>query len=360
MDQNSEALLLSLGRFLRPAMSLSPMDVSEPISEALATFAVHRHRVGPLLHLACQQSPDLTADGTALSILQSSHRKNLIESLRRKAAEKNISDLLISRSVPFSFLKGRGLAQQLHEYPEVRQSKDVDILVPPDRSHQVIKLLNDEGYIYKSYSLRGKKLFELVRQDMEIKLFKDLTFIDPAFSVPIELHTRLFKFEPKTLTRDFSQSIKFSVSPTLTNSFYCLYLILHGAAAMWPRLKWVVDLSIIARKMPVQGRREMLDIAKPYGCDVAVAASLLMAEEIFAGSLDEEWQLLLDPYRKNERLRQMKEWFYETLTASEIGGSVLPLKKYMSSGSADIIFPGRISLFESLFLRWMSSLAIRI
>ncbi|ATW03844.1 nucleotidyltransferase family protein [Sphingorhabdus sp. YGSMI21] len=360
MDGNSEALLLSLSRYLRPALSLPLIDVSEPISETLATFAVSRHRVGPLLHLATQGSADVTADDNASSILETAYQNNIFAGLKQKAAEKNISKLLNAHSVPFSILKGRGLAEQLHDDSTARQSKDVDILISPDRTRQAIGLLNDQGYIYKPYSLRRKKMFELARQDMEIKLFKDLTFLDPTFSVPIELHNRLFAFEPKTLTKDFSQSIKFTLNPQLTESFYCLYLILHGALAMWPRLKWVVDLSIIARKMPAQRRIEMLNIAASYGCDEAVAASLLMVESVFAGSLDDEWQLLLNQHRNNERLHQIKNWFYESLIASEIGRSVLPLSRYMSIGSAGFVFPGNINIIENFFRRWMASLTIRI
>lgn len=360
MDGNSEALLLSLSRYLRPAISLPSMGVSEPISETLATFADSRHRVGPLLHMAWQSCADITAEENASSILKSAFQKNVFVSLRQKAAGEKISNLLTSHSIPFSFLKGGGLAEQLHDIATARQSKDVDILVPPDRSRQAIKLLNREGYIYKTHTIGRKKMLEIARQDMEIKLFKDLTFIDPDYSIPIELHCRLFKFEPKTLTADFNASIKFSPNPSLTNSFYCLYLILHGALALWPRLKWLVDLSIMARKMPVHTRKDMMDVAESYGCADAVVASLLTAEEIFPGSLDDDWHILLKAYRKDEYLSEMMELFYDSLTASEIGGNSLPLRSFILSGSADFIFPGKIGLFDGLVKRFMHALTIRI
>jgi hypothetical protein len=360
MDQNREALLISLSRYLRPAMSLPSIGVSEPISEDLATFADSRHRVGPLLHLAWQRSADMAADKNASAILKTSYQANVFGSLRQKAAERKIANLLISHSVPFSFLKGRGLAEQLHDDPTVRQSKDVDILVSPDRSRQAIKLLNHEGYIFKSDTLRRKKRIELTRQDMELKFFKDITFIDPAVSVPIELHGRLFKFEPKGLTNDFNDSVRSTAVPLLSNSFYCLYLILHGSLAMWPRLKWLVDLSIMARKMPVQSRLQMMDIAKFYGCEVAVAASILMAEEIFSGSLDDDWQSLLEPFQKDENLLKMQGLYYECLEANAVGRPSYPLKSFLLSGAADLVFPGKIGLFETLFKRFVNSLAVRI
>jgi len=341
-------------------MALSAVGAFDPIGETLATYANSRHRVAPLLHLACQNCADLAADEKASAILRSSYQDNVYANLRQKAVERNISDLLISHSVPFSFLKGRGLAEQLHNDPAVRQSKDVDILVAPDRSRQVIQIFNDEGYIYKTPALRGKKLFARSRQDMDIKLFKDLTFLDPKFMVPIELHCRLFAFEPNRLTADFNDSVRLRAIPSLSNSFYCLYLILHGALALWQRLKWVVDLSIMARKMAMHNRLEMMDIAKSFGCEVTVAASLLMAEEIFPGSLDDEWQVLLSTYERHESLLRIQGFFYQSLMTASDEKSMLSLKSFVLSGPADFVFPGKISPLESLFKRFMISLSIRI
>lgn len=360
MEPNNEALLASLSRKLRPAMGLPDVSISEPISETLATFADSRHRVGPLLHLACQGRADTEPDRAALLLLKSAYQANVYASLRQKAVEGKISELLIKHSVPFSFLKGRGLAEQLHRDPAARLSKDVDILVSTDRSSEVIKLMNNNGYIYKSYGRKPNKRLELARQDMDIKLFKDLTFFDSNLSVPIELHCRLFKFEPDGLTNGFHETVKTTPVPSLSNSFYCLYLILHGTLAMWPRLKWLVDLSIMLRKMPIESRLEMMDIAKSYGCDVAIAASILTTEEIFSGSLDDDWQSLLEPFRMDGHLREMQGLYYECLTANTVSRPSYPLKSRLLSGSADLVFPGKISLLETLLRRFMNSLAVRI
>ncbi|WP_173205852.1 nucleotidyltransferase family protein [Sphingopyxis sp. BSNA05] len=349
-----------MSRYLRPALSLPLIDVSEPISETLATFAVSRHRVGPLLHLAMQSSADVTADDNASSILETAYQNNIFAGLKQKAAEKNISKLLNAHSVPFSILKGRGLAEQLHDDSTARQSKDVDILIPPDQSRQTIELLNREGYIYKATTMRRTERPVLRRQDTEIRRFKDITFVDPAFSVPIELHQRLFKFEPPSLTEDFSESVKFNAIPSLSNSFYCLYIVLHGALAMWPRLKWLVDLSILARKMPADNRREMLEIASAFGSATAVAASLLLAEQVFPDSLDDEWLAILNPYQEGNDTGELTGLFYQTLTAEANGRPILPLKSSILSGSADIIFSGKVGLVDTVLARVLNSIFARI
>ncbi|WP_321327399.1 nucleotidyltransferase family protein [uncultured Parasphingorhabdus sp.] len=360
MDSDSKALLLSLSRYLRPAISLPPRGVGEPISETLATFADNRHRVGPLLHMAMQNCADITATGPAATLLESACQKNLIASLKQKAAEQRISKLLKDHSIPFTVLKGRGLAQQLHDNSAVRRSKDIDILISPDRSRQAIAMMNQQGYIYKSATLKRTEIPQSIRQKMELKRFKDITFIDPAVSVPIELHQRLFKFEPRDLTGDFNNSVQFDAQPSLSNSFYCLYLVLHGSLAMWPRLKWVVDLSIVARNMPADNRLEMLSIAATYGCDTAVAASLLMTEQVFPDSLDDGWQQILKPYMKARNTAELKDLFFETLTADTNGRPNLPWKSSLLSGSADIIFSGKIGLMDSTRARVLNSVFARI
>lgn len=360
MEPNNNALLKTLCTSIRPAILLPSAGSLEPITEDLATFAVGRHRVGPLLHLACQGSEDIFAEEAALSILQSSYRQNCLRNLHQQAVKKRLSDLLLSHSVPFSFLKGDGLAEQLYDDPTVRLSKDVDVLIPSDCSQLVIGLMQKNGYIYKPYTVRRKKIFEKMRQNMDAKIFKDLTFIDPIFRVPIELHVRLFQIEPITLTNNFNGLIKFTKNPSISNGFYCLYLILHGTHARWQRLKWVIDLSILARKMPLESRLEMMSIAKSYNCERAVAASLLMTEDMFTGSLDDDWQMLLGSYQHDKRVHHIKELFYQTLKARDLAIPRRSVREFIFPDNVDFIFPGKISLLKRFFVRLIASLSIRI
>ena len=71
MSTDSEAQLLSLCKSLRPALSLSPDSGENIVNASLAQFAVERHRVGPLLRLACrhgccQSNRNLSPIGIAL------------------------------------------------------------------------------------------------------------------------------------------------------------------------------------------------------------------------------------------------------------------------------------------------------
>ena len=358
MERYGKTPLTALSRSLRPAICLPPVAIAGPVTEGLAAYADDRHRVGPLLHLACQAG--LAAEDRAVVLLQSSYRNNVLNNLRQKAAARKIAARLESHALPFSFLKGQGLAEQLYDDPNARKSKDVDLLVSPATTRDVIRLLNEEGYIYKAHALTRHKMFALSRQNMDIKIVKDLVFWDPDLSVQIELHSRLFTFEPAGLTTDFRDAVRSGPTPSVSSGFYCLYLLLHGALALWPRLKWLTDLSILVRKMPAESRTDMMTLARSYGCEGAVSASLELVEDIFPDSLDEEWLTLMEPVADIDSSRRLKQIFYRSLSAGALEKPSLPLKSYLLSGTADLVFPGKINMLHSLVKRFMNSATIRI
>lgn len=323
-------------------------------------YAVRRHRVGSLLHSACRDQPHLQFEGQAKSLLGEAYQANVLKGLRQKATEKNMSELLGAHSIEFSFLKGHGLSAQLFGDPSSRQSSDVDILIPGTRAGEAIKLLNSRGFRYQPYTYRSRRLLSAIRQKQDMEIFKDLIFIHPDYDVPVELHRRLFQFEPKGLTEDFRNSFGFEIVPKISNAHYCLYLILHGAVCLWKRMKWLADLSLLARSMPHEVRREVMTIARKFGCEVAVSSSLTFAERIFPGSRDEDWKALTADLQNHPHSRKLGDLFLEMLSSENIRHPPLPLKAYLTSSVADLIFPGKIDLLPNIIRRYMASLSLRV
>ncbi len=93
---------------------------------------------------------------------------------------------------------------------------------------------------------------------------------------------------------------------------------------------------------------------------MAVAASLLMTEDVFPGSLDDDWQILLGSYKHDKRVYHIKELFYETLTASELAMPRRSVKEFILPDNVGFIFPKKISLLKSFFMRLVASLSMRI
>lgn len=323
-------------------------------------YAVRRHRVGSLLHGACQHRQHLKFEGRAKSLLHETYEANVLQGLRQKATEKKMSELLSAHSIEFSFLKGHGLSAQLYDDPGIRQSSDVDILIPGAQAGSAIKLLNAEGFDHEPYTYRNRRLLPAIRQRQDMEIFKDLRFIHPDYDVPVELHKRLFQFEPKGLTEDFSKSVGFEMVPRISDGHYCLYLILHGAVCLWKRIKWVADLSLLARKMPYDLRSDVMLIAKKFGCEIAVSSSLLFAERIFPGSLDANWKAQIAALENHPHSQKLEGLYLEMLTSENIRHPSLPLRAYLTSSVADLIFVGKMDFLPSFIRRSMASLSLRL
>ncbi len=304
--------------------------------------------------------PGVNIEDAAKSQLEASFRSNALAELRHQAVEQKLAALFRGHDIKATFLKGRGLSQQLYGSSPVRVSKDVDVLVSPDQIKTAIELLNDSGFRYRPYSMGKGKIGAVARQYQDIRIHKDLTFHDPQFSVPIELHQRPFHYLPKELAASFAESLGLAPAPPITNAYYCLYLFLHGSLTFWHRLKWVADLSILVRKSDESVACETIELAMRYRCSHAVAASLMLSEKVFPGSLSEHWADVVRQHEDDQAAKNLYDLNCRTLTHREWREPKLPLKAFLSSGSAELIFPGQIPFIPSAINRWFGSLTLRI
>lgn len=360
MSETDVATLMRLANALRPAVGLEPSRQPPTISKAIANFAINRHRIGPLLHSACQEMPEVDIEDAAKSQLEASFRSNALAELRHKAVEQKLIGLFLDHDISFTFLKGRGLSQQLYGNSPVRVAKDIDILVSSDQIQTAIALLNEGGFKYRPYSLGNGKVGAVARQYQDLRIHKDLTFHDPQYSVPIEVHQRPFQYLPNDLAAKFNESLGFAPVPPISNAHYCLYLFLHGSMTFWHRLKWVADLSILVRKSDESVACETIDLAMRYRCSHAVAASLRLTEQVFPGSLSDRWLAVVQEYEDDPSAGALFDLNWRTLNDVEQRRPKLPFKAFLSSGPADLIFPGQIPFIPSAINRWFGSLTMRI
>jgi hypothetical protein len=358
MEHSDSKHLRSLSAHIRPQIALPKIDCAAPIDEALANFAVQRHRVGAMLYKATRHKENTSE--RAASLLSTTYRKNIHTMLSQRAVLQKITKLLDDHDIPFSMLKGLGIADQLYDDPQTRESKDLDIQIPPHASRMAVQLLSANGYIYRTYSLRANKRVTLKRQLSEMKRFKDLTFVDPQFSTAIELHQRLFKVEPKNLTADFNAAINFQKTPSVLDSYYCFYIILHGAASLWMRLKWLLDVSLLVRKIPVSKRQEVMELARTYGCENTIIASLRFVEEIFGGSLDDQWQMVLREQERSGEIEKLIDIFRQSLMTTSPDRPDMPLRKPFYFDKTPVLFGKQIGLFSIIRTRIATSIALRV
>ena len=351
-------LMQSLAAHIGPQIGLLGKKIGSPIDTALAHYAITRHRVGPLLYAAAKQGQNV--DKEAAAALLSCHQKHTLDTLAQKAVLHRLEKLFEENGIEFSVLKGMGLADQIYNEPELRQTNDIDILIPVQAADAAIRLLTITGFVYRPHTINKNVRTTQRRQLSDMNLFKDLTFLDPQFSKIIELHQRLFMVEPRGFTRDFNSSIGFQKIPTIANAHYCLYLILHGVVSIWNRLKWVADLTLLVRHMPLAQREELLDLAKSYGCQQVICASLWFADEIFTGTLDDGWRAVLNKLSGGEEVLKLSELFRKSLLTTS------PDRPDMSAAKTSkffdihaVMFGHKVSMYHVLMARVRSSIAIR-
>ncbi|MEP6444182.1 MAG: nucleotidyltransferase family protein [Hyphomicrobiales bacterium] len=358
MNDKLFSQLESLSTLIRPQLGL-PFDIQNiSLNQDLVSYAIHRHRVGPILYKALEQIC-ATKNSEQLR-LEQSYRENVRAILTQRATSKKLIALLESEAIPFTFLKGWGLARQLYDDPNSRQSKDIDILIPKTASASAIRLFNEKGYVHQPSVIRKRRSFSESRQISDMKRLKDQTFADLKFSTMIELHERLFKIEPDGLISNFNEAVGFERYPSINNVYYCFYFILHGALALWPRLKWVVDLSLLVRKLRSHDRNELLRLANEYGCEASILASLRLVQDIFPGSLDEEWFSILAKKGQDESVKKIAGIFFEALSSSAPSNQSLSAKRPILSDSSHLVFGRRIGILNVVRLRVLNAIAIRV
>lgn len=359
MSTSSDATFLELASALRAALALEPVSGQLALTPQLAELALRRHRVAPLLHMAGQELGWLNEGSEAQDRLQASYRQGAVEDLKKQATENKLMRILSGEGISFAFIKGRGLSAQLYGDVRVRAAKDIDIIIDPKYCEAAIDLINKSGFLYKPTTITGFKFAAKARQIIDMKIHKDLTFIDNG--VRVEIHRRLFRFEPKKMTSDFIHSLNNQIIPLLNNPNYVLYLILHGAISGWHRLRWVADLSLLVRKTEDDvAERLILLSERDYGCLDAVVASLLLVERVFPGSLPALWRDRIAPHQHRNNVRSLHDIFWKTLTAPEPPRHIRSWKNFLATGHADLVFPGRISFAQSKLNRLISLVTIRI
>jgi hypothetical protein len=206
--------------------------------------AARRQRVAGLVHHGLQaagvQLPAAPAAEFARRA-QAIFRKNLL-----LAAETyRLQQLLDAAAIPSVALKGVALAQLAYGSLKVKHTRDIDLLIPPDRALAAMALLERDGY---ALSFPSNQLSETQRRAV-VRYSREVAFIHPDNGAFLELQWRVAD-NPKLLdevhagspTQNVIVADGLSVR-TLADDDLFAYLCLHGAYHAWSRLKWLADLN---------------------------------------------------------------------------------------------------------------------
>jgi hypothetical protein len=233
--------------------------------------------------LRTTETPAPLMEAQTRDALKAIYRQNAVQETIQKRVWDRIAKLFADNDVAFWGLKGQGLAESIYPFTGGRVSKDIDILIHPQDIDTAMQLLVQDGFTIAQQRITSSSDIAHFKNGLS----KDAMFYDPQFGQQIELHRRLLYAEPKGLTALVRSETPSGQFVTISGAAGMFYTIIHGALDYWSRLKWLIDLSLICRRIDSERLAALLDMAESFSCKTALLASLHHCEQVFAGSLSD-------------------------------------------------------------------------
>lgn len=189
-------------------------------------------------------------------------------------------NILDTNQIPFIALKGPLFAKLCYGDYNLRQSRDIDLLIQPENLKKAELILKEAGYKRVSPDI-----------DLTPKQFKvnqkgthEYSFMHPASGNLIEVHWRLFTSPlqlPVRVEDLFNSAEEFKLNErkikVLCPQHRLLYLLVHGSVHNWFRLFWLRDIGQMLKKNEVVPDQLFEDSAK-YGVKRSIIQGLVLSK----------------------------------------------------------------------------------
>ena len=240
---------------------------------------VERHRIAPLVAGQGALAPAPAALRTALA---NGALANSMDALRQIGETMRIVDAL--GAIEPVVLKGWPLAERFYGTAGLRHARDLDLLVKPEQIAETVAVLEDLGY-----RLDGMAP-SLVGHAAILSEEKDMLFVHEETNLLIELHWGLYHFrhwpDPMTLPGAIMRHEGPSDGVAcLSDRANLVFLSIHGALHVWARMKWLVDIALLAHRRGAELLDEDLEAARRIGAGPATALALRLASRLFESPL---------------------------------------------------------------------------
>ena len=223
--------------------------IDSGINWPVFTNLVLHHRVYPLAYRYLRTLAHSAVPNEVVAALHELKQDNDRKTLQMITEFVRIMRALEQKGIRTIIIKGFPLAQQLYGDIALRTSRDLDIFVHIEDLGAATKVIEDHGYIWRKPFAVSKTIPLKKWMDWD----KHLNYWHPQLEVCIELHWRLdcqgmnipFSLIDKgrISTRMFGQSIN-----VLGHEELLLYLVIHGSAHKWSRIKWLLDINLMVKK----------------------------------------------------------------------------------------------------------------
>ena len=221
----------------------------------------------------------------ARSAMRDELRALVGRNLRMTAETLRICRTFAAVSVPHFVLKGAALGEAIYGNAGLRDSADIDILVPQGNASHCLAMLQDMGYRRRGGAFSSKPALSRFRGFVA----KGWLLYNAETDKLMELHWRLNE-NPYCLPlpADFwrhGAGPRGEGFPTLPPMLWALFLACHGSVCHFTQLKWLTDLHVIQARFPEITPQTLLAEAERHGVSRPVRQTLTLLALVYGTEL---------------------------------------------------------------------------
>jgi len=285
---------------------------SEPLDWARFLRVARRHQVIGFVHeVLTRVWPDVPSeiareiDAQAATLV----RENL--AMARESLQ--LQRLFDDADLPALFIKGAALSILAFGTLGLRNSQDIDILVPHDTLPAATALLLRAGY----RRFDPPPNISDAQLQVVMPLRKDFGFIHQATGFRVELHWQLFlnsqaMVEPSIMAT--SRIVPLAGAGglrTMGEESLFAYLCMHGALHSWNRLKWLADINALLATASEDSVERLIRAVEVRGMGRAAMQGLVLCRRLLGTALPDRF---IAPLVKSRTVRWLETTALNAMT----------------------------------------------
>jgi hypothetical protein len=244
-------------------------------------------------------------------------QRNVHHSLNLAAETVRIQNMLDAAAIPVVILKGAAIEQLAYGSLASKQTRDINLLVPPECAAAAMQILERGGYALSlpAKNLNAMQRHALIRHGREIELFQ----LEKRLRLELQWRAADNPLLLKGITAHSpTQYVALSETVglrTLSSDDLFAYLCVHGARHSWSRLKWLADLNALIRSTTAD-IEHLYRHAQKIGAGLCAAQGLLLCHRLLGLKLP---AALVDELQANKRHQKLVAIAMRAMTAPSTG-----------------------------------------
>jgi hypothetical protein len=238
------------------------------------------HKLIPVVNRVLSEIPEYVPP-EILSTLGELSGRSLKRMMNLNSELQKIHRIFESAALPFIPLKGPVMVKQLYGDYASRQTRDLDVLVQPERLVSAISLLSENGFILQDeYFIKNpeKRRLYMMREN-------HVRFSHPHKKIIVELHWAVSRnFTTPSTDYWFKHAIPIEIEGRQFRTFpvedYFVILATHGIYHQYELLFWLYDIAHLV-KNSAASRKSLTDHAMELKCVSAAKVSIALAGNLF-------------------------------------------------------------------------------